>query len=88
MTALEEAAGDRLDEPIERLAYHAVRGKVWDKAFQYCHQAGVKVREQSAYRAAVAHFEQAVCKWQTCRAFWSTYVPLRPWPKRSAISGG
>jgi len=53
-------AGDRLDEQIERLAYHALRGEVWDKTFQYCQQAGVKVREQSAYREAVAHFEQAI----------------------------
>ena len=60
MTALEDVAGDRLDEQIERLAYHALRGEVWEKTFQYCQQAGVKVREQSAYREAVAHFEQAI----------------------------
>jgi len=53
-------AGDRLDEQIERLAYHALRGEVWEKTFQYCQQAGVKVREQSAYREAVAYFEQAI----------------------------
>jgi len=47
MTALEDVAGDRLDEQIERLAYHALRGEVWEKTFQYCQQAGVKVREQS-----------------------------------------
>src|SRR5438094_8872430 len=40
--ALETLAGDRLVDQVERLADHAVRGEVWDKAFVYCRQAGVK----------------------------------------------
>ena len=30
--ALEAQAGDRLDDQVERLAQHALRGEVWDKA--------------------------------------------------------
>src|SRR5262245_8302489 len=37
--ALETLAGDRRDEQVERLAQHAVRGQVWDKALAYCRQA-------------------------------------------------
>ena len=42
--ALEALAGDRLADHVDRLAIHAVRGEVWDKALQYCRQAGVKAR--------------------------------------------
>jgi predicted ATPase len=38
--ALETLAGDRLADQVERLANHAVRGEVWDKALAYCWQAG------------------------------------------------
>jgi hypothetical protein len=31
--ALEGLAGDRLDDQVERLAHHALRGEVWQKAF-------------------------------------------------------
>jgi class 3 adenylate cyclase len=33
--ALEELAGDRLAEQVERLAHHALRGEVWTKAVTY-----------------------------------------------------
>ena len=33
--ALEARVGDRLDEQVERLAHHALRGEVWDKALAY-----------------------------------------------------
>ena len=33
---------DRLAEQVERLAHHALRGEVWDKAVAYCRQAGTK----------------------------------------------
>ena len=29
---VEALAGDRLAEQVERLAYHALRGEVWDRA--------------------------------------------------------
>ena len=38
--ALEALAGDRVAEQVERLAHHALRGEVWDKALAYCRQAG------------------------------------------------
>jgi tetratricopeptide (TPR) repeat protein len=50
----------RLAEQAERLAHHALRGEVWDKALAYCRQAGDKAVARSAYREAVAYFEQAL----------------------------
>jgi hypothetical protein len=58
--ALETLAGDRRDEQVDLLAQHAVRGQVWDKALQYCRQAGTKAFAGSAYRAAVGCWEQAL----------------------------
>jgi class 3 adenylate cyclase/tetratricopeptide (TPR) repeat protein len=58
--ALEALAGERVAEQLERLAHHALRGEVWDKALVYCRQAGEKARAQSAYREAVGCFEQAL----------------------------
>src|SRR5207248_7518231 len=50
---LEALAGDRLTEQVERLAHHALRGEVWDKALTYCRQAREKAMVRSAYREAV-----------------------------------
>jgi predicted ATPase len=58
--ALEALTGDRLVEQVERLADHAVRGEVWDKALLYCRQAGAKAMERSASREAVGCYEQAL----------------------------
>jgi tetratricopeptide (TPR) repeat protein len=58
--ALEALAGERVAEQVERLAHHALRGEVWDKALAYCRQAGEKVTARSAYREAVGYFEQAL----------------------------
>jgi len=58
--AIETLFADRLAEQVERLAYHALRGEVWDKALTYCRQAGAKATERSAFRGAVAYFEQAL----------------------------
>jgi predicted ATPase len=57
---LEEMAGDRVAEQIERLAHHALRGEAWDKALTYCRQAGEKAMARSAHREAVEYFEQAL----------------------------
>ncbi len=51
---------DRLPEHIERLAHHAVRAEVWEKAVAYLRQAGIKTAGRSAHREAVAYFEQAL----------------------------
>jgi class 3 adenylate cyclase/tetratricopeptide (TPR) repeat protein len=58
--ALEVLYPDRLAEQVERLAHHAMRGEVWDKALAYNRQAGARVAARSAYREAVAYFEQAL----------------------------
>ena len=60
VAALEALAGDRLDDQVERLAQHALRGEVWDKALAYGRQAGTKPCTRSAYREAVACYEQAL----------------------------
>ncbi len=60
VTAIEESYADRLIEQVERLAYHAVRGEVWGKAFDYLREAGIKAAGRSAHREAVAHFERAL----------------------------
>jgi tetratricopeptide (TPR) repeat protein len=58
--ALEVLYPDRLAEQVERLAHHAMRGEAWDKALAYCRQAGSRAAARSAYREAVAYFEQAL----------------------------
>ena len=58
--ALEALAGERVAEQVERLAHHALRGEVWDKALAYCRQAGEKAMTRSAHREAVWYFEQAL----------------------------
>ena len=58
--ALEALAPDRAAEQVERLAHHALRGEVWDKAVPYCQQAGARARDRAAFREAVASFEQAL----------------------------
>ena len=51
---------DRLNEQVERLAYHAIRGELWEKATQYLSQAGARALDRSAYREAAPYFEQAL----------------------------
>ena len=58
--ALEHLVADRLAEQVDRLAHHALRGEVWDKALAYCRQAGEKAVARSAYQEAVGYFEQAL----------------------------
>ena len=60
VAALEELYADRLAEQVDRLAHHALRGEVWDKAVAACRQAGTKAMTHSAYREAVTYFEQAL----------------------------
>jgi tetratricopeptide (TPR) repeat protein len=57
---IEALAGDRLAEQGERLAYHALRGEVWDKAVTYCQQAGARAYDRAAFHEAVASFDQAL----------------------------
>ena len=58
--AIERSYPDRLPEHVERLAHHAGRGELWDKALGYLEQAGAKSFGRSAHREAVACYEQAL----------------------------
>jgi tetratricopeptide (TPR) repeat protein len=58
--AIERVTGDHLADQVERLALHAFRGEVWEKALAYLRQAGDKAMVRSAYREAVGYFEQAL----------------------------
>jgi tetratricopeptide (TPR) repeat protein len=60
VAALEALAGDRLAEQVERLAHHALRGEVWDKAVAYGRQAGEKALARAAPREAAKSFDQAL----------------------------
>jgi class 3 adenylate cyclase/tetratricopeptide (TPR) repeat protein len=58
--ALERRADDPIVERIERLAHHAFRGGVWDKAVTYSREAGTRAFARSALRTSVRYFEQAL----------------------------
>src|SRR5215470_10601875 len=58
--AIERSYPERLTEHVERLAHHAVRGKLWEQAVTYLQQAGTKALARSANREAVSSFEQAL----------------------------
>jgi class 3 adenylate cyclase/tetratricopeptide (TPR) repeat protein len=60
VNAIERLYPDRLGEHVERLAHHAVRGEVWQKAVDYCRQAGAKTLARSANREAISYFQQAL----------------------------
>jgi class 3 adenylate cyclase/tetratricopeptide (TPR) repeat protein len=58
--AIERLQGDRLGEQVERLAHHAPRAELWDKALRYGKQAGAKAMALWALRDAGTHFERAL----------------------------
>jgi class 3 adenylate cyclase/tetratricopeptide (TPR) repeat protein len=58
--AIEVLHADRLEEQVERLAHHAVRGELREKAVHYLRQAGLKAAARSALPDARAWFEQAL----------------------------
>ena len=58
--ALEQLYQDRLGEQIERLAHHAVRGDMGERAVDYLRQAGLKAAGRSALHDARIWFEQAL----------------------------
>src|SRR5262249_36947111 len=55
-----EGAAVRSPEQVERLAYHALRGEVWDTAVTFCQQAGARAYDRAAFREAATYFEQAL----------------------------
>jgi tetratricopeptide (TPR) repeat protein len=58
--AIERLHADRLTEHVDRLAYHARRGAVWEKAHTFGVQAGRRAAAQSANRAALEAFQGAL----------------------------
>jgi class 3 adenylate cyclase/tetratricopeptide (TPR) repeat protein len=58
--AIETLHHDRLGEHIERLAHHALRGELQDRAVHYLRLAGLKATERSALRDAATWLEQAI----------------------------
>jgi class 3 adenylate cyclase/tetratricopeptide (TPR) repeat protein len=60
VATIERRSPDRLPEHLERLAHHAFRGDLWEKAVTYLRQAGAKAFARSSNREALAYFEQAL----------------------------
>ena len=58
--ALEALVGERVAEQVERLAHHALRGEVWDKAVPWCQEAGTRAWARAAFHESVGYFEQAL----------------------------
>jgi predicted ATPase len=58
--AIEKLYSDRLTEQVERLAHHASRGELREKALHYLHQAGSKAAARSATAEAIAYFKQGL----------------------------
>jgi predicted ATPase len=54
VVTLEALYADRLAEQVDRLAHHALRGEVWDKAVAYCRQA-LALAEELGMRPLQAH---------------------------------
>jgi predicted ATPase len=57
---IENLFTERTTEQVERLAYHALRGELWEQAVQYLHQAGKKAIARSANPEAITYLEQAL----------------------------
>jgi class 3 adenylate cyclase/tetratricopeptide (TPR) repeat protein len=58
--AIAETHADRLDEHVEALAHHALRAELWETALRHLRRAGRKAAARSAYREAVARFEEGL----------------------------
>src|SRR5499433_4353606 len=60
LKAMEERAGDNLQDYLETLAHHAFCGEIWDKAVSYSREAGSKAMGRFACREAVTFFDRAL----------------------------
>src|SRR5262245_61969958 len=74
---IESCHPERLAEQVERLAYHALRGELWDKAITYLREAAMRAAMRSAYGESMASFEEAL------RAL--AHLPDSPAAKAQAI---
>ncbi|MGQ0683934.1 adenylate/guanylate cyclase domain-containing protein [Bradyrhizobium sp.] len=57
---METLYADRIDEQVERLADHALRGHLFEKAVQYLRRAGARATDREAYPEAVVLLEKAL----------------------------
>jgi tetratricopeptide (TPR) repeat protein len=64
VTALEEGSPRPSAAQVERLAYHALQGEIWDKAFTYYCQAGALAERHAAYREAMLCWQRALAAWR------------------------
>jgi class 3 adenylate cyclase/tetratricopeptide (TPR) repeat protein len=58
--SLEALAAERPDEQVERLADHAEKGAIWDKAIEYLQRSGLKAYSLYANADAARFFERAL----------------------------
>jgi class 3 adenylate cyclase/predicted ATPase len=58
--AFEALYADRLGQHVERVAHHAVQGRLWEKAVRYLRESGIKAEARSALREAIDSFQQAL----------------------------
>ncbi len=58
--AIERRHPERLADHTETLARHAFEGRVWPKALDYLHQAGLRAFNRCAHQEAVALYEHAL----------------------------
>jgi predicted ATPase len=57
---LEGLSADPSSAEVERLAHHAVRGEIWEKAVVYLRNAGTKALLRSASAEAIAYFTRGL----------------------------
>jgi len=58
--AIRHVYAARIEENIERLAHHAVRGECWEDAVRFCRQAGARAIARSANRYAASYLKQSI----------------------------
>ena len=57
---IERLHPDRLPEHVDRLAYHALKGELWDKATTYLRERSMRAATRSAFAEALTSFEDAL----------------------------
>ena len=60
VAAIEQLSSERVAEQSERLAHHALRGELWEKAAGYLRQAGLRAIARAANSEAIGYLEEAL----------------------------